>query len=347
MTTGSPAAADAAELVERLRPFVAEALPELSSLSSARRLTGGLSCLTYLVGGDGWEAILRRPPRGAPPQHDFAREFRVLERMSSATSIPVPRPLLLWEDPSVIGAPFFLMDRVEGVVLGRDTAPALRAQLDGAQVGTLLVEVLADLARVPPEVLPSRKAESGYLERQLGLFRRLWDANKTREVPEVEELAAWLESHRPTTQRLSAVHGDFKIDNVMFVPGGEPGIAAILDWELAAAGDPLVDLGWLLFFLTLDAQDELELGDHAIRAGTAFPARGELADRYASRTGLDLAELPWYVALSGFKLAAIMEGSYRRYLEGDRDYPQFAALEHAVVRWARRGLRAARSELAL
>jgi aminoglycoside phosphotransferase (APT) family kinase protein len=347
VTIGSAAAADAAELVEQLRPFVAEALPELSRLSSARRLTGGLSCLTYVVGGDGWEAILRRPPRGAPPQHDFAREFRILERMSSATTIPVPRPLLLCEDQSVIGAPFFLMDRVEGVVLGPATPSALRAQLDGAQLGTLLVEVLADLARVPPEVLPSRKAQSGYLERQLRLFRRLWDANKTREVPEVEELAMWLESHRPKTQRLSAVHGDFKIDNVMFAPGSEPRIAAILDWELATAGDPLVDLGWLLFFLTLDAQDELELGDHAIRAGTAFPARGVLADLYAAGTGLDIGELRWYVALSGFKLAAIMEGSYRRYLEGNRDYPQFAGLEHAVVHWARRGLRAVRFELAL
>jgi aminoglycoside phosphotransferase (APT) family kinase protein len=347
MMTTSPSAVDQAVLVEGLRPFLDKAMPELSGLSSARRLTGGLSCLTYIVGGDGWEAILRRPPRAARSPTNFVREFRILERMCSATTIPVARPLLHCEDPSVIGAPFYLMERVDGVVLGRDTPEAIRAQLDGRHVGTLLVDVLADLSRVPPEVLVSRKVGSGYLERQLDLFRTLWNTNKTREVPEVDELCAWLEAHRPTTQRLSAVHGDFKIDNVMFSLGPEPRIAAVLDWELATAGDPLVDLGWLLFFLTLDGQDEIELGDHAIRAGTSFPDRGALAEAYAERTGLVIDELPWYMALSGFKLAGIMEGSYRRYLEGDRDYPEFARLEHAVVHWARRGLRAARSELAM
>jgi aminoglycoside phosphotransferase (APT) family kinase protein len=347
MTAMPAPAVDEAALLERLRPFLAEARPELSGLESVARLGGGLSCLTYALGGAGWEAILRRPPGG--PQrsraHNFRREFRILERMWGSTPIPVPRPLLLCEDGAVIGAPFYVMERVHGLVLGPDTPDATRARLDGAHVGALLVDVLADLSRVPPDVVASSRSEGGYLERQMDLFRTLWSTNRTRDIPEVEALCAWLDEHRPTTQRLSAVHGDFKIDNVMFAPEGPPRIAAVLDWELAAAGDPLVDLGWLLFFLTRDDRDEVELGEHAIRAGGAFPGRAALAERYADRTGLRIDDLAWYMALSGFKLAAIMEGSYRRYLEGDRDQPRFALLEHAVVHWARRGLRAARGEL--
>jgi aminoglycoside phosphotransferase (APT) family kinase protein len=336
-------------LVERLGPFLARALPELSAPSFARRLTGGLSCVTYAIGGESWEAILRRPPResSSPGAHNFAREYRVLESMWTATTVPVPRPLALCADPSVIGAPFYLMERVDGVVLDSRTPEAVRASLDGRRIGELVVDVLAELSTVPPDAMPSRRPADGYLERQMDLFHTLWESNKTREIPEVDELSSWLVAHRPPTQRLSAVHGDFKLDNVMFGLGEPPRIMAVLDWELATAGDPLTDLGWLLFFLTLDDQDERELGEHAVRAGTAFPARGVLAEAYARRSGLALDDLPWYVALSGFKLAAIMEASYRRYLEGDVEQPRFALLEHAVVSWARRGLRAATGELAI
>ncbi|GAB2960328.1 phosphotransferase family protein [Amycolatopsis acidiphila] len=335
--------------IERLRQFLRDAMPAAAELASVERLSGGLSCLTYAIGGDGWEAILRRAPQAVSSSraYDFAHEFRILERMWANTEIPVPKPLALCEDAAIIGAPFYVMERVKGLVLQRHMPEQARATVDGTRAAALLVDALGALSDVAPELMSSRRNGGAYLERQLALFRKLWAANRTRPIPEVEELAGWLERNRPATQRLSAVHGDFKLDNVMFSAGKPLEIAAVLDWELATAGDPLVDLGWLVFFLTRDDHDDLELGEHAIRAGSPFPPRAALAQAYAERTGLSVDALPWYVALSGFKLAAIMEGSYRRYLEGDRSQPKFAGLEQAVMRWARRGLRAARGELSM
>jgi aminoglycoside phosphotransferase (APT) family kinase protein len=346
--SAGPAAGDDRDVpLARLAPFLRRALPDLAEVAVVRRLGGGMSCLTYEIGGAGWSAILRRPPGGAVTSraYDFAREFGTLERMWAETPVPVPRPMVLCQDPTVIGAPFYVMEQVEGIVLQRDSPPEARALVDGAKGGELLVGTLAQLAAVSPEIVTTSQDGRGYLERQLALFRRLWAKNASREVPEVDELAGWLATHLPETQHVAAVHGDFKIDNVMFAASGPLSIRAVLDWELATAGDPLVDLGWLLFFLTLDETDDLELGRHAIRGGTPFPDRAALAATYAERTGLSVENIAWYVALSGFKLAAIMEGSYRRYLEGDRTQPEFASLGEAVLRWAHRGVRAARGEL--
>ncbi len=342
--SASPAGpSDPAVDVDGLRRFLSSSLPDLDGPFGLTRLGDGQSCLTYLVSGDGWEVVLRRPPRGdlPPTAFDVRREFRVMGALDRAgAGVPVPKVLALCEDRGVIGAPFFLMERVDGVVVRGTLPDSLSSVEHRRRMADALLETLVALRRVDAVAagLEGFGRPDGYLERQLWRMRGLWDLARFREIAAIEEVGVWLAEHLPAQRPSAVVHGDFKLDNVIF--GAEPPVAlrAVVDWEMSTLGDPLADLGWLLFFWRDPGDPAFGLRVATVTDQDGFPRRRALRERYAAAIDPDLGpdEVRWYVALAGWKIAIIMEGSYRRFLAGIGDHPAFADLEPAVPALAAR-----------
>jgi aminoglycoside phosphotransferase (APT) family kinase protein len=333
---------------QALAAFLARELPGEGDLV-AERHQAGHSNETFFIrrGADEW--VLRRPPRGAflPSAHDVLREYRVLNALQS-TAVPVPRTVLACDDESVIGAPFYLMEKVDGVVI-RSELPDIFTEAERGRIGDELVDAMVELHSVEPAScgLEGLAKPSGYLERQL----RRWTGQLeltipfSRPMPDLDRIGSWLAGNLPTTQETTIVHGDYKLDNVMFASMVPAKLVAILDWEMATVGDPLADLGWMisLWHEAGDGTDDLFL--EAIR-GTEAPgmrSRVQLIHRYASATGRDIHSLDWYVVLAMWKLAVLLEGSYARHLQGMTDDPFFAQLEHGVPALAAKALEIARA----
>jgi aminoglycoside phosphotransferase (APT) family kinase protein len=295
----------------------------------------GHSNLTYEIAREGARAVLRRPPRGPlpPSAHDVLREARLLSRIRPAGA-RVPAVLAACEDHAVIGAPFYVMELIDGIVLGAPAA-APRHPDDRARVAHELVDALAELHELG--ALDGFGRAEGYLERQLRRFRGLLESTATRPLPELERVADELAAALPASGSSSLVHGDYRLGNVMFASAGSPRLVAVLDWELATTGDPLADLGYLTaMWAQADDPADPMLDLAAVTRLPGFPARNELAWRYAERTGRSLGALPFYQALAVWKSAIFLEGSYRRYLAGNTADPYFARLESGVPALARR-----------
>jgi aminoglycoside phosphotransferase (APT) family kinase protein len=343
------------EAVDRdgLRRFLAQRLPRFEGEFEIERLGEGQSCLTFMIKGHGWRTVLRRPPRGdlPPTAFDVTREFRVMNALAGAgSSVPVPQPLALCEDRSVIGAPFYLMEPVEGEVVRTDLPPALSSMEDRHRMGEELVRTLRALHAVDHRGvgLEGFGRPAGYLQRQLMRMHGLWQLAKFRDIPEIEETGMWLAENTPAPGPPSIVHGDFKLDNVILAPASPARIVAVVDWEMSTIGDPLADLGWMLYFWRDPGDPEIGLRVASVTDQDGFLRRHELLHLYAEGRGdLTEAQVAWYVALAGWKIAIIMEGSYKRYLGGITDHPTFAQLETAVPALARRAAQAMRGELTL
>jgi aminoglycoside phosphotransferase (APT) family kinase protein len=337
---------------DRLRRFLAERLPDFAGAFDVERLGEGQSCLTFLVRGDGWEVVLRRPPRGElpPTAFDVTREYRVMSALVHAgAGVPVPRPLAMCEDPAVIGGPFYLMERVDGVVVRDRVPPALSSLDDRARMGDQMLDTLLDLHAVDWQGagLGDFGKPQGYLERQLRRMSQLWALAKFREIPEIEDVGSWLAAHLPAQSPAAIVHGDFKLDNVMFAPASPAELVAVVDWEMSTIGDPLADLGWLLYFWLDRGDAALGLRVASVTHLDGFPRRNQVLETYGARSKRSIEDIRWYVALAGWKIAVIMEGSYRRFLAGITDHADFVRLEEAVPTLARRALQAATGELSL
>jgi aminoglycoside phosphotransferase (APT) family kinase protein len=319
--TGAGAVAAAASPpgldLARLGGYLAGALPRPpAGPLSGELVAGGKSNLTYRV-SDGAEVwAVRRPPLGhvLPTAHDMAREFRVLAALAG-TPVPVPRVLLHCADDQVLGAPFYLMEFVDGVVLRDPAQTAALAPDRVAGLGARLVEVLAALHAVDPAAvgLAGFGRPEGFLRRQVARWHQQWERSQTRELPALEELSAGLSAAVPDSGLVGIVHGDYRLDNVMF-DHGLGRIVAVLDWEMATLGDPLADLGLLWVYTTLAATG---LGPaNPLRAGSGFPTAPELAQAYARLRPVPLDRLNWYAALGYYKLAIVSEGIHKRYLAG-------------------------------
>jgi aminoglycoside phosphotransferase (APT) family kinase protein len=286
-------------------------------------IAAGMSNLTYVVtptGGTADDAvILRRPPTGAvlATAHDMAREHTVISALFP-TAVPVPRTLHLCTDTSVLGAPFYVMERVVGLHVVdeippgyADDAPRRRA------IGNGLVDVLADLHTVDPDEvgLSGFGRPEGFMARQVRRWTQQWDATRDRDRPGLDALAARLAQTVPQTQRSGIVHGDYRLDNCLLDPDVPGRIRAVLDWEMSTLGDPLADLG-MMFVYWPQAGEQRVSAQSGVTALPGFPTRADVAERYAQRSGLDLADLPWYVGFAYFKFAAIVAGIVARSAAG-------------------------------
>lgn len=318
---------------QRLAAHVAGQLPGDGEIS-VERLAAGHSNLTFVVRRDDREWILRRPPHGPllPTAHDVIREYRVLDLLArSGSGVRVPKVTLKCEDPDVIGAPFYLMERVPGDVI-RDRLPDWAGEPQRHVVGEELIDALVELhsAPVEPFVEAGIGKPTGYLARQLRRWRGQREGAKTRELPDYDVLSAWLEEHLPMDAGTAVVHGDYKLDNVVVTEQG-PRVAAILDWEMATVGDPLADLGYFMqFWLEPGEVDEFSEVAGNVTKEPGFPTRAELIERYATTSGRDVSDLTAYVVLAIWKLAILLEASYSRHLAGTTDDPFFALLDKGV-----------------
>ncbi|NJP33315.1 phosphotransferase family protein [Micromonospora thermarum] len=309
--------------LDRLSAYLATHRPELAGGDlSARLIAGGKSNLTYLLRAGGREVVLRRPPLGhvLATAHDMTREFRVISALAP-TDVPVPAALLLCEDPDVIGAPFYLMERVHGEVFRTraQTDPLTADQRRGLAMA--MMDTLAALHTVDPAAvgLADFGRPEGYLARQVRRWSGQLDRSRSRPLPGIDELRDRLAATAPegaNTGRI--VHGDYRLDNLLATV--DPvAVRAVLDWEMATLGDPLADLGLLLTYWDVlgdsDAAESNPVADGlGPRAG--FPTGTELIDRYAGRSDVDVGPLHWHVALGCFKLAVICEGIHYRHTRG-------------------------------
>lgn len=318
--------------LERLRPFLLASLPGASGPVTALQFRKGHSNLTYLVRVGDREAVLRRAPFGAKVKtaHDMRREFQILSALQGVYP-RAPRPIAFCDDESVIGARFYLMERVHGVVIRGDGSasgisfgPALLRATSTALVDNLADLHAVDLAR---SGLAALGRPEGYVARQVKGWTDRYLAAKTDEVASVEAVAAWLAAHMPGESGAALVHNDYKYDNVVLDPSDLTRVLAVLDWEMATVGDPLMDLGTMLGYWT-DPDDPQEV--KARPAGPTFLpgslSRRELVDRYSERTGRAIGSALFYYVFALFKIAVIVQQIYRRYVEGLTHDERFAAL---------------------
>jgi aminoglycoside phosphotransferase (APT) family kinase protein len=304
------------------------------------RITTGHSNETFLVRRGAGTWILRRPPRVplAPTAHDMVREARIL-RALAGTAVPTPRLVAACADASVIGASFHLTARLDGWVIRERVPEPFLASDARPRVGEAFVDALAALHAADWRGLGLADfgRPEGFLERQVARWTKQLETYRQRPLPDMDALAAWLASHRPPAGPPTIIHGDYHLDNVMYAPTLPPRVIAILDWETATIGDPLVDVG-LCTALWPDPGDRgLPMGDSApLAALGGFAYRRDLAAHYARRSGRSIEHLPYYQALGLFRLACILEGSWARHVRGAADDPHFATLGAGVPAMARR-----------
>jgi aminoglycoside phosphotransferase (APT) family kinase protein len=282
------------------------------------RIAGGHSNLTFRVGDErGQRWALRRPPLGKRlgSAHDMSREYKVVSALGP-TEVPVAPVVGLCQDDSVTGAPFYVMEFVEGPVLrGLAEAEIFPAQADRRAIGERVADTLAAIHAVDPDAagLGDLGRKEDYVARQLRRWHGQWEKSKTRELAAIDSVHERLSARIPSQGPATIVHGDFRLDNMILTHAGE--VAAVVDWELCTLGDPLADVGLLMAYWPEREQAEVALGQPANLA-PGFPTREELASRYAERSGRDLADLDFFVALGYWKLAIILEGVYARYAAG-------------------------------
>jgi aminoglycoside phosphotransferase (APT) family kinase protein len=307
-----------------------ENVPEAKPPLTFERISGGRSNLTFGVRdteGRAW--ALRRPPLGKRlgSAHDMVREHRVISALQE-TPVPVPPIVGLCEDDAVNGAPFYVMGFVEGPIL-RSAEDAKRFdEGESRAIGERVVDTLVAIHEVDPDAvgLGELGRKKAYVERQLRRWYGQWEKSKTRELPVVDGVHERLSARVPEQGPATIVHGDYRLDNMILAPSGE--IAAVVDWELCTLGDPLADVGMLLVYWSEEGDDFMPLFAPATIA-PGFPTRDEVRARYAERSGRDLGQIDFFVALGYWKLAIILEGVYARYASGqygktDEGFQEFA-----------------------
>lgn len=335
------------ENISRLRDWLAdvETHPVGDDLR-AWLIAGGRSNPTYELTDGQRHWILRRPPVGhvLPTAHDMGREYRAISALQGS-AVPVPRTVALCDDTSVIGARFYVMDKLDGITLRTADDTRKLDEQQRAQLAHNAIQVLADLHQIDPASvgLADWGRPDGYLERQLRRWMRQWESSVTRPRAEVQELHTRLASTLPASRYPGIVHGDFKIDNLMVTAGNPTRIIGLLDWEMSTLGDTLTDLGILCSFW--DHEGEFH---NPITAGATalpgFPTRDELVDVYLNARGIDVVDIDWYLVFADFKVAVILEGIHARHLQGHTEGEDFAGVGAMVDPLLNRALeRASRS----
>lgn len=307
--------------VPALELFVNSHVPGAPGPITVEKHTAGYSNETFYVTRGEERFVLRRPPRGPllPTAHDVVREYRFLAALNGRAR--VPEAIALCEDGAVIGAPFYLMRRVEGVVPRFEVPAGYDNPAGYLRMTEELVDTLVELHGVDWRRAGLPGKEEGYLHRQLARWGGQWELTRprTRALPGLDDITAWLRHHLPESPAATIVHGDYKFDNVMF-DAREPRLIAIFDWEMATIGDPLADVGYLLDQWTpspapaADPPQPSSIVRLMDRPG--FPGAAAVAAMYEAKSGRSLRHLLFYRVLAQYKLAVILEGLYMHYIEG-------------------------------
>lgn len=299
---------------ERVTRWLAERIPGLQPPLTFTLIAGGHSNLTYRFDDrSGASYVLRRPPLGhvLESAHDMGREHRIISALAGS-AVPVATTHGLCEDPEVNGAPFYVMKYVPGHVLHDGQTAAQLPEDERRRLGEHVIDVLAALHNLDPDQvgLGDLGRKEAYLARQIKRWNRQWEATKTHEIPEMEETSRLLEERMPEQVGASIVHGDYRLGNMIV---GDGRIRAVLDWELCTLGDPLADVGYLLNSWMQPGEDPTGAAPTSVGG---FPGRDEIRQRYERATGRDLSGIDYYRAFSHWRLAAIGQGVYKRYLVG-------------------------------
>jgi aminoglycoside phosphotransferase (APT) family kinase protein len=330
--------------LERLGPWLSSFVPGAGGDLSAQLIAGGKSNLTYEVTDGAGTWIVRRPPLGhvLATAHDMAREHRVMSALLT-TAVPVPTTYALCQDDSVLGAPFYVMERVEGHIYRHATDLAGLGYERTRSIATRLVDTLAALHAVDPQAvgLGDFGRPDGFLTRQVRRWKKQLDSSYTRDLPAADELYARLIADVPEETATGIVHGDFRLDNVITDEHDRP--AAVIDWEMATLGDPLTDLALMLVYGRLGEQMPGTVVDYASAPG--FLSEAEIIEHYSVSSHRDLSHFGFYLGLASYKLAGILEGIHYRYVHGHTMGEGFDRIGDAIHPLLEGGLAALKEQI--
>lgn len=334
--------------ISTLEPFLLSRVPGATGPLAVEQFPSGHSNLTYLVRLGNREMVLRRPPFGSKVKsaHDMGREYRVLAKLHAAYP-PAPEVLLFCDDLSILGAPFYVMQPIRGVILRRALPPDLEFTPEIARrLSESFVDNLAQLHSLNYSAigLADLGKPQGYLERQVRGWIERYHGSRTDELTEIERISSWLAAHVPSSSEAALIHNDYKYDNVVLDPVNITKIIGVLDWEMSTIGDPLSDLGTALAYW-VEPRDPEEL--QKIRwSPTNLPGsltRAQFVERYARITGRDVSHMPFYLAFARFKVAVIVQQIYYRYHQGLTKDARFASMSEVVKILLRASLSSAES----
>jgi aminoglycoside phosphotransferase (APT) family kinase protein len=319
--------------IDRLAPVLADRLGDDRWLDAhAELISGGKSNLTFLVRSEAGDVVLRRPPTGTllPSAHDMVREARV-QRALADTDVPVAR-IVLADEGELIGIQCYVMERVPGHVIRGELPPSYAGTAaERTALAHAFADTLAHLHAVEFDAvgLGDYGRPEGFMERQVRRWAGQWEKSRTHDVPEIEELGRRLATDVPAQQRSTIVHGDFRIDNVVYSPDDPGTINAVLDWELSTLGDPLTDLALLMLFWREEGEGQLRLIPGVTHL-PGFPTRHEMLERYAATSGADLSDLGYYQAFAHYKFAIIAQGVQARARAGAMGGQDFGNLDDEI-----------------
>jgi aminoglycoside phosphotransferase (APT) family kinase protein len=336
-----------------LESYLRDGLPDLmpgqpldGATIEIEQFPGGHSNLTYLIRLGGHEFVLRRPPVGpvAPTAHDMPREYRLLAAIHPYFQL-APRPYLLCEDASIIGVPFYLMERRRGLVIRRDIPEEIGDDLEmRRQVSFAMADTLATLHSVDiySTGLAGIGKPTGFVTRQVRGWTERWHRSKTSELAEIDEVIRWLDQRIPPEPDPEAgrgatlVHNDFKLDNTMLDPNDPARVVAVLDWEMCTVGDPLIDVGiFLCYWAQKDDPEARRDSISPVTTEAGWITRDEIIARYSEKTGRDLSGIAFYETFALFKVAVVLQQIYFRYVRGQTSDERFKNFGHRVEGLAR------------
>lgn len=327
----------------KLRAFLQRRAPDIGKIWSVSQFNGGFSNLTYCLHTVGKDYVLRRPPPGVAIQsaHDMAREYRVLTLLQGHYR-PVPTPILYCEKTDVIGAPFYLMERLPGVILRPANTPLMDLAPDLLRsVAASLIDNLVALHALDIEAtgLAQLGRPEGYVERQVEGWIKRYRLAETDSIAAMNRVAEWIVGHPPVSQEPTLLHNDYKFDNVLLDPDDLTRVRGVLDWEMATVGDPLMDVGAMLAYW-MEAGDGETARHYNVTWLPGQPTRQEVADRYARQSGRYLSGIMFYYVFGLFKNAVIAQQIYARWKQGHSQDPRFGRLLPLVVELAEKAERA-------
>jgi aminoglycoside phosphotransferase (APT) family kinase protein len=308
-------------VLDRVEAFLDEHGLGAGAVRAQRIGEGGGSNFTFLLERGGSRFVLRRPPRPPlpPSAHDVVREARLQLALREAGFTRLPTIVAVCEEESLLGVPFYVMEELDAIVLTDELPTGLEREAQRRELGLDLVDALVEIhaADVATPALAAFLRPGSYNERQIRRFAQLWEINKTRELPRVEEVGAQLADALPDQLPPTVVHGDFRLGNTMVGRAEPTRILAVLDWEMGAIGDPRADLGYLLATYSEPGGPPNPLGTSPVTSLPGFPSRAEIVERYVVGSGRDADELPWFEGLALWKAAVFCEAIYGRYVRGE------------------------------